>query len=55
MNNFSIKDKKLMTNGKNSNEERENKRLSDALKKAVQKEKAPESLRERVCRMIREN
>jgi non-homologous end joining protein Ku len=45
-------DKKM---NKNSNEERENKRLREALKKAVEKDKAPKSLRERLRRMIREN
>lgn len=35
-------------------DERENRRLRAALQKAVRKEKAPESLRERIRRMIRE-
>jgi len=39
---------------KNSDEERENKRLRELLQKAVNKEKAPESLREKIRRMIRE-
>lgn len=37
-----------------SNEERENKLLRDLLQKAVNKEKAPESLREKIAQMIRE-
>ncbi len=52
-----MKDKKIMINGnrtiKISDEERENKRLRDLLQKAVNKEKAPESLRERIAKMIR--
>ena len=39
---------------KNEDEERENKRLRELLKKTVNKEKAPESLRERIAKMIRE-
>lgn len=35
-------------------EERENKRLREILQAAVNKEKAPESLREKLRRMIRE-
>ena len=53
-----MKDKKIMRNEnetvKTSNEERENKRLREILQKAVNKEKAPESLRERIAKMIRE-
>jgi hypothetical protein len=37
-----------------SDEERENKRLREILQKAVNKEKAPESLREKLRKMIRE-
>ena len=37
-----------------SDEERENQRLRAALQKAVNKEKAPESLRAKIRRMIRE-
>ncbi|MEP6901220.1 MAG: hypothetical protein ABJA66_05690 [Actinomycetota bacterium] len=52
-----MKDKKMMNNGngttKISDEERENKRLREALQKAVNQEKAPESLRERIAKMIR--
>ena len=48
----------MMTNKngtiKNEDEERENKRLRELLKKAVNKEKAPESLRGRIAKMIRE-
>jgi hypothetical protein len=53
-----MKDKKMMNKEhetiKTSNEERENKRLRDLLQKAVNKEKAPESLRERIAKMIRQ-
>ena len=53
-----MKVKKMMTNKngtiKNEDEERENKRLRELLKKAVNKEKAPESLRQRIAKMIRE-
>ena len=52
MKSSSANDKKM---NKNSNEERENKRLRDALQKAVRRDKAPTSLRERIRRMIREN
>ena len=47
---------KQMTNDtlKISDEERENKRLRELLQKAVNKEKAPESLREKLRKMIRE-
>ena len=47
---------KQMTNEtlKISDEERENKRLRELLQKAVNKEKAPESLREKIRKMIRE-
>jgi hypothetical protein len=52
-----MKDKKTMTNKnetvKISDEERENLRLREILQKAVNKEKAPESLRERIAKMIR--
>ena len=48
----------MMTNGngttKISNDERENRRLREMLQKAVRKEKAPESLREKIRKMIRE-
>ena len=54
MKHSSIKDK-MMTNGKTSNEEQENKRLREALQKAVNAEKAPESLRQRIRKMIRES
>lgn len=37
-----------------SGEERENKRLREILQKAVNQEKAPESLREKIRRHIRE-
>ena len=37
-----------------SDEEHENKRLRDLLQKAVNKEKAPENLRERIRKMIRQ-
>lgn len=37
-----------------SDGERENKRLRELLQKAVNKEKAPESLREKIRKMIRE-
>ena len=37
-----------------SDEERENRHLRELLQKAVDKEKAPESLREKIRRMIRE-
>jgi hypothetical protein len=48
--------KKKMTNGnhKNEVEERENKRLQKLLQKAVNTEKAPKSLRDRISKMIRE-
>ena len=48
--------KKMKQNGtmKISDEERENRRLRELLQKAVNKEKAPESLREKLRRMIRE-
>jgi hypothetical protein len=39
---------------KNLIDERENERLRRMLQKAVRKEKAPESLRERIGKMIRE-
>ena len=47
---------KQMTNDtlKISDEERENRRLRELLQKAVNKEKAPESLREKLRKMIRE-
>lgn len=35
-------------------DERENKRLRELLQKAVNREKAPDNLRERIRRMIRE-
>lgn len=54
MNNFSTKTKKMTTNGKISNDERENKRLREVLQKAVNAEKAPEILCERIRRMVRE-
>lgn len=44
----------MMTKEKISNEEQANKRLREALQKAVNAEKAPENLRERIRRMIRE-
>lgn len=37
-----------------SGEERETKRLRELLQKAVNKEKAPESLRDKIRKMIRE-
>jgi len=37
-----------------SDEERENKRLREVLQKAVNQEKSPESLREKIRRHIRE-
>lgn len=49
-----------MTNGngndnhKNEIEEQENKKLKNILKKAVNTEKAPDSLREKISKMIRE-
>ena len=50
--------KKMTQNGnrhlKISDEERENRRLRELLQKAVNKEKAPESLREKLRKMIRE-
>jgi hypothetical protein len=50
--------KKMMTNEngkiKISAEERENKRLRELLQKAVNQEKAPESLREKIGKMIRQ-
>jgi len=53
-----MKDKKAMKNDNETaetlHEERENKRLRDLLQKAVNKEKAPESLREKIAQMIRE-
>lgn len=52
MKKFSVNNNKMK---KNSNEERENKRLRDALKKAVEKDTAPKSLGQRIRRMIREN
>jgi len=49
--------KKMMTNEngkiKISDEERENKRLRELLQKAVNQEKAPEELREKIRKMIR--
>ncbi len=52
-----MKDKKIMKNEKEtvetSHEERENKRLREILQKAVNREKAPESLREKIAKMIR--
>ncbi len=39
---------------KTSHEERENKLLRDLLQKAVNREKAPASLREKIAKMIRE-
>jgi hypothetical protein len=48
----------MMTNEngkiKISDEERENKRLRELLKKAVNQEKAPEELREKIRKMIRQ-
>ncbi len=53
-----MKVKKMMTNGnetiKMPAEERADKRLRDILQKAVNQEKAPESLREKIRKMIRE-
>lgn len=53
-----MKRKKMMTNEngtiKISDEERENKRLRELLQKTVNKEKAPESLHEKIRKMIRE-
>lgn len=53
-----MKDKKMMSKEnetiKTSNEERENKRLRELLQKAVNREKAPASLRARIAKMIRE-
>ncbi len=53
-----MKVKKMMTNKnkplKNSDQDRENKLLREILQKAVNKEKAPESLRERIAKMIRQ-
>ncbi|CAN5553907.1 hypothetical protein BH10ACI1_BH10ACI1_28530 [soil metagenome] len=53
-----MKAKKIMRNEnesvKASNEERENKHLRDLLQRAVNKEKVPESLREKIAKMIRE-
>jgi len=53
-----VKDKKTMRNenetAENLHEERENRKLRDLLQKAVNKEKAPESLREKIAQMIRE-
>jgi hypothetical protein len=54
-----MKAKKMMTikpNGtvKISDAELENKRLRELLQKAVNREKAPESLREKLRKMIRE-
>ncbi len=51
MNNFSANDKKM---NKNSSSTGENKRLREALQKAVNAEKAPQNLREKIRRMIRE-
>jgi hypothetical protein len=50
------KQMKLNGNGrlKISDEETENRRLRELLQKAVNKEKAPESLREKLRKMIRE-
>ena len=47
---------KMNVNGaqKISNEERENRRLREVLQKAVNREKAPETLREKIRRMIGE-
>jgi hypothetical protein len=53
-----MKAKKMTTNGhgtiKISDDERETARLRELLQKAVNKEKAPESLREKIRKMIRE-
>ena len=50
--------KKMNMNGndalKLADEERDNKRLRELLQSAVNKEKAPESLRDRIRKMIRE-
>lgn len=58
MKHSSAKDKKDMLNGngkaKLADDERENRRLKEVLQKAVNKEDAPESLRERIRKMIRE-
>lgn len=58
MNHSSAKDEKNMLNGngkaKLADDERENQKLKEALQKAVNKENAPESLRERIRKMIRD-
>lgn len=54
MNNFSTNNKKMTTNGKKMNDGQTDKRLREALQRAVNAEKAPENLRERIRRMIRE-
>lgn len=58
MNHSSAEDKKNMLNGngkaKLADDEREIRHLKKALQKAVNKENAPESLRERIRKMIRE-
>jgi hypothetical protein len=53
-----MKAKQMKHNGNGtagiSAEDRENRRLRELLQKAVNKEKAPESLREKLRKMIRE-
>lgn len=60
MANSSEQGEKIMTNGngngnhKNELEEQENKKLKRFLQKAVKAETAPDSLREKISKMIRE-
>lgn len=53
-----MRTKKMMTNENGkimiSDEERENKRLRELLQKAVNQEKAPQNLREKIRKMIRQ-
>ena len=53
-----MREKQLKHNGnstiKMSDEERENRRLRELLQRAVNRENAPESLREKLRKMIRE-
>jgi hypothetical protein len=53
-----MREKQMRHNGNGtttiSGEERENRRLRELLQKAVNKEKAPESLREKLRKMIRQ-
>lgn len=42
------------SNHKYGSEERENKKLKRLLQKAVSQEKAPESLRDKISKMVRE-